>query len=222
MSVLPHLLSQLDEIGQILEVLREMERRQRDNRRSFYQKSRMIAASKAAIYIMFYNSIEAAMRALMLDVRTKMQHEGVPFYQAAEFWRLDAIQSRFLHKMASGTNHGNILSAIAPMAGAPISWASEDLDRLPFSGNFGQGSAIDLVKDLALGWKPPAGTLGGNDLENIRERRNALAHGLETFYEAGSQITASGLSEILSRVRTFMSSYVLALEHYAQQKKYIA
>jgi len=221
MSILPALSNQLDEIGQILGVLREMERRQRDNRRSFYEKSRMIAASKAAIYIMFYNTIEAAMRALLLELRSKMQLEEVLFYQATEFWRLDAIQARFLHRMTSGTNHGNLLGELVPMTSAAISWSQEDLDRLPFSGNFGQSAALKLSSDLGLDWKPPKGTLGGNDLENIRERRNALAHGLETFYEAGSQVTASGLSDSLSRVRTFMSSYVAAIETYSHQRGYI-
>jgi len=221
MSVIPDLNARFDDIAHVLSVIREMERSQKSRRKAFYEKARMISASKASIYIMVYNAIEAAMRHLLQSIRIKIQEEGVTFSDAEEYWRLDAIQARFLHKMASGTNHGMLLAEIVPMTNATLSWNEDDLDRLPFSGNFGQGAAIRFTEQLGLSWRPPHDALGGVDLENIRERRNALAHGLETFHEAGSQVTAQGLIEVLTRIRNFMTSYIAAIESYGEERRYL-
>lgn len=221
MSVLPEFNSRLDEIHHVLEVVREMERRQRSDRRSFYQKGRLIASSRAASYLMMYNAMEAAMRNLMFSIRTQIQQESVKFTDVSEYWRLDAIQARFLHKMASGTNHGNVLTDIIPMTNSSLTWDDTDRERLPFNGNFGQTAAMRLIEQLGLQWKPPPEALGGVDLENIRQRRNALAHGLETFQQAGSQVTAGALQDVLARVRRFMVSYIHAVEKYAEDKKYL-
>lgn len=221
MSAIPKLAERFQEIDHVLEVLREMEKRQRSNRASSFQKNRLIAATRASVYIMIYNAIEAALREVMYGMRSKIQSEGVGFSDISEFWRLDLIQSKFLHRMASGTNHGNLLVGLVPMTSTSLEWADDDIERLPFSGNFGQGSAFRLLKQLGIGWSAPAASFGGVDLENIRLRRNALAHGLETFQEAGSQVTATTLVDVLKRVRVFMLSYVAAIESYASQQEYL-
>ena len=200
MSAIPKLKDRFQEVDHVIEVLAEMDKRQRTNRTSFVQKSRLIAATKASVYIMIYNAIEAAIREIIHDMRSQIQRQRINFLDISEFWRLDLIQSTFLHKMTSGTNHGNILVDLVPKTSSTLEWADEDIQRLPFSGNFGQRSALRLIRQLGIDWAAPALSFGGADLEIIRLRRNALAHGLETFQEAGSQIDIETLQTTVKRV----------------------
>lgn len=211
----------LDELEAILKSTRELEKRQKSNSRSHYQKQQLIASLRATTYVMLYNALESAMRSVMKSIRERIEAERIAFSDAADYWRLDTVQAAFLEKMQSGTNHGMLLTDLIPLTGSSLSWDDPKRDRLPFSGNFGQASAVKLKESLPLVWAAPANTLGGIDLDNIRERRNALAHGLETFSEAGDKVTAQDLLDMLDRVRKFMLSYITALEQYRDTQGYL-
>lgn len=213
--------ARLDELEAILDSTRELEKRQKSNTRSHHQKRQLIASLRATTYVMLYNALESAMRSVMRSIREQIELDNIPSSDVTDYWRLDVVQAAFLDKMQAGTNHGNLLTDFVPfMTGRP-SWEESKKDRLPFSGNFGQTAAVRLKESLAITWAAPPHTLGGSDLENVRERRNALAHGLESFAEAGEKVTASDLLEMLGRVREFMLSYVTALEHYRDSKAYL-
>lgn len=221
MTATENLKNRLSEVEQILQSTKEFEKRQRSNVRSNLQKKRLIASLRATTYVMLYNALEDAMRTVMLSIREKIETDTISFHEATEFWQLDLLQSTLLERMQAGSNHGQILVDALPLTSAVLSWDEGKKGRLPFSGNFGQQSAMRLCDDLGLNWKAPAMTLGGLDLENIRERRNALAHGLESFEEAGAKVTAADLLDALRRVRTFMVSFVGALEQYRESQGYL-
>lgn len=211
----------LDEVEIILKSTKEFEKRQRSNVKRNAQNKRLIASLRATTYVMLYNALEEAMRSIMRSIREKIEGEGINFFGASDFWRLDALQAALLDKLQAGTNHGQVLVDTLPLTNSPLFWDEIKKGRLPFSGNFGQLSAMKLRDDLAMSWTAPASTLGGSDLENIRERRNALAHGLESFEEAGGKVTASDLLDVLKRVRSFMISFVEALEQYRDDRAYL-
>lgn len=62
------------------------------------------------------------------------------------------------------------------------------------------------------------GLTGGDDLTVIREQRNALAHGFETFESVGSQFDTSDLGGKLGRVRLFVDSLLEALQAYRDRR----
>lgn len=221
MSEIEPLKAKFDELETVLKLVKELEKRQRSNVRSHYQKQQLIASVRATTYVMLYNALEGTMRSVIKSIREKIEAEGILFDQATEYWRLDLVQSNFLDKMQSGTSHGNLLVEFVPLTTRPLFWDELKKDRLPFSGNFGQATAIKLKEGLEISWSAPPHTLGGSDLDNVRERRNALAHGLESFSEAGDKVLAKDLLAMLDRVRKFMLSYIAALESYRDTQGYV-
>lgn len=221
MSAIQTLKERLEEIESVLESTRELEKRQRANARGHFQKRQLIASLRATAYVMLYSAIEEAMRETMKSIREKIQSENILFDKIADYWRLDVVQAEFLDRMQNGTNHGNVLLELIPLTNSIASWGEKKRDRLPFSGNFGQDSAFRLRDGLNLAWVAPSGTLGGVDLENVRERRNALTHGLESFSETGGKVTAKDLLAALGRVERFMLSLIIALDEYRDKKGYV-
>src|SRR3546814_19146359 len=88
---------------------------------------------------------------------------------------------------------------------------SSDLDNLQL---------LRLAEKLEVSWRPPRSCLGGSDLALIRQLRNVLSHGSETFEAVGSQFSKSDLSDKFARVRTFMVSLIRALERYRVRQLY--
>src|SRR3546814_12759566 len=88
---------------------------------------------------------------------------------------------------------------------------SSDLDNLQL---------LRLAEKLEVSWRPPRSCLGGSDLALIRQLRNVLSHGSETFEAVGSQFSTSDISDKYARVRTFMVSLIRALERYRVRQLY--
>src|SRR5262249_5783173 len=96
-----------------------------------------------------------------------------------------------------------------------------DIRPLPFSGNINHDRLIDLARRMGdKRWKPPKSSLGGSDLELVRQARNDLAHGDETFENVGSHYSIGDISDKLTRIRIFMCSYIQMLERYRAQSRY--
>lgn len=208
-------------VDEVLSIVRRLERAQRRSQRSTPAQTDAVASIRASAYVMIYNAVEAAMRGTLAGLRTHIQSEGVSYERATDFWRLDFIQTRFLERMQSGTNHGNVLVEMVPATTAPLTWPADKLGRLPFSGNFGQAAATSLRTDLGLAWRPPSGLGGGIDLDTIRTRRNELAHGLEPYDVVGSLTTSDDLFALNARTRNFMVSFVEAIERYQIAQGYL-
>lgn len=221
MTAIPEMRRRFSDIKQMLETLREMEKRLKTNPRNHLQTSQLVKSSRASTYVMMYNAIEAAMRTVFEEMRTAIETEELEFSSVSEYWRLDMLQARFLRKMQNGSSHGNLLFDIVPIVSDRLQWTNIERGRIPFSGNFGQDHVYKFKDVLGLDWDPPPGTLGGSDLENIRLRRNGLAHGLETFEEAGQPVTSKDLLSMLARVDNFMTSFVTALEAYQTDRGYV-
>ncbi|UVK42693.1 hypothetical protein BPNPMPFG_004397 [Mesorhizobium sp. AR07] len=159
MSEIDALETKFDELETVLKLTRELEKRQRSNVRNYYQKQQLIASVRATTYVMLYNALESAMRAVMKSIRERIEADGILFGDAAEYWRLDVVQAIFLDRMQNGTSHGNVLTDFIPLTSLPLAWDEQKKDRLPFSGNFGQASALKLKDGLAIAWAAPPHTL---------------------------------------------------------------
>ena len=60
----------------------------------------------------------------------------------------------------------------------------------------------------------------GQTLNDIKRKRNWLAHGEKSFIEVGSTSTFSQLQEAKDYVFTFLSEYITAVETYIRNQHY--
>ncbi|MET3485999.1 MAE_28990/MAE_18760 family HEPN-like nuclease [Methylobacterium sp. 1973] len=211
-------------IGQVTVMLRSIkkaERQQSKNKRPSVELGTMVASARAASYVMMYNAIESSVRSALYSVREEISTSYKHFVEVEDFWQVDTIQSKFLDKMQDGTNHSGVIRDMITIVDGFVVWPQEHLNRMPAGGNFGTEAAFRLKSALGLRWTAPPRTLGGNDLENIRIRRNNLSHGFEEFENVGNTVTADDLLEIVGRVEQFMVSYLDAIERYRESKSYL-
>lgn len=209
------------EVRAYLKSLQDIEARIQIGQRGFFRAAKTVTASRAAAYIMIYNCIEHAFRECVSATRRDMSQNVQDFSTLKSFWRKDMLSHSFGKKLGTGCNYGEFLGELADFFPGTVAWTAEAEAAIPFNGNIDQQRLHRFRRDIEGGaWKAPKGTLGGNDLTTIRDRRNELAHGEESFDNVGSGCTTADLIEVLDRIRIFMISFIKYMERYRSGQLY--
>jgi hypothetical protein len=171
---------------------------------------------------MIYNCVEFATRETIIGMRKRMESDGISFGELAVFWQQDIVHTHFKKKLQEGVNHMALLKEFVEFVPGKVSWLNKQ-ETVPFPGNIDHEKLIKFARDIGnRRWKPPHKTLGGSDLAIIRNARNELAHGEETFEIVGGNYSVADIADKLDRIRLFMCSYINMMERYGQKRSYVS
>lgn len=180
-----------------------------------------LATARASAFIMLYNIIEYSFTSAIHDIRTFIRENVSNIDSLNDYWKFDIVNSNFRHALTQGTKFKNHLEQIAEFLPGKIQWAN-GMDEMPFAGNVDNKSILKFNKKIGHKWNPPRSAIGGLDLEEIRKKRNDLAHGKESFEAIGSTCSSSELLAILGRVEKFIISFLKSIDSYISKRKYLS
>jgi hypothetical protein len=208
-------------VSYYLRSLRELEARHRTPGRGFYRAAATLAASRAASFIMIYNCVEFATRETIISVRKRMQSDSNSFAELIAYWQQDIVHAHFKKKLQDGVNHGALLQEFVEFVPGRINWLQKE-EAVPFPGNIDHTKLIKFARDIGdRRWRPPSNTLGGADLAIVKNARNELAHGEETFEVIGGNYSVTDIADKLDRIRSFMCSYIRMMQRYETNRSYV-
>jgi HEPN superfamily protein len=207
------------EVRAYLRSLHSLEKNIRPGR-SFYRATAAITASRAAAFIMIYNSVEYAAREALVELRSDITLNGSAFDKIILHWRQEIIKAHFYDRLRQGTNFMHFLNELTQFMPGRLDWNATERD-LPFSGNIDHEELFRFVGRIGYRWKPPKVSLGGTDLQLVRKMRNDLAHGLESFESIGAQFTTDDITEKFDRIREFMVSFLRMVDRYKTKRLYL-
>jgi hypothetical protein len=156
---------------------------------------------------MIYNCVEFGAREALVGLRQEILANSDSFSALRDYWQEEIARAHFRDRLTQGTNHDSLIRDMARFAPGVVDWKS-DLHRLPFVGNVDNTELLRFVNRIESEWRPPQSCLGGSDLVLVRQMRNTLAHGIETFETVGSQFSTQDIADKFKRVRTFMTSLI--------------
>ncbi|WP_027526104.1 hypothetical protein [Bradyrhizobium sp. Ec3.3] len=209
-------------VSYYLRSLRELETRHRTPGKGFYRATATLAASRAASFIMIYNCVEFATRETVISVRKSMQNDSSSFAELIAYWQQDIVHAHFKKKLQDGVNHGALLQEFVEFVPGRVSWLQKE-EAVPFAGNIDHTKLIKFARDIGdRGWRPPNKTLGGSDLAIVKNARNELAHGEETFEAIGGNYSVADIADKLDRIRSFMCSYIRMMQRYETGRSYVS
>ncbi len=179
---------------------------------------------KATTFLVLYNVIEATIRDSIDTIWGTVANSSTPplalraslreAWVGAEFRRHNSFS-------ASGATYRSaaysILSAAADGAVPRV-----DFRRVGSGGNLDRRAIRDLCSQHGVLFTPPKNARAGIDLDDVKGRRNVLAHGEQTFEEIGSLYTVSDLRGIKVRVAAYLRHYVQKVEKYLQEEAFKA
>jgi hypothetical protein len=179
---------------------------------------------KATSFLLLYNLTEATVRDTVEAVWESVGTSGTTplelkaslrgVWVGAEFRRKDAFS-------ASGSTYREATLAILEGA-ASGTVPRVDFKRVGLGGNIDKSTIDDICAGHGIQFRAPRNSRAGIDLNDVKGRRNVLAHGEQTFEEVGSRYTVDDLHHMKIRVAAYLRQFVRRVERYVVDRGYRA
>ncbi|MBL0121656.1 MAG: hypothetical protein IPP88_02650 [Betaproteobacteria bacterium] len=172
-----------------------------------------LSVLKASTFLMAYNLVEYSVRQSFALLYQKVEEKSATFRTLdepfRELWLTQQLKDRdvaWLSRLVPQT-HKKAIGFVAndtPLLLNPR--------YLPIEGNLDADEIRILFSKHGLRLTVSKSASGGATLKTVKTKRNALAHGLETFTECGRQFGVSDLEQICSETCLFVSGVVASAE----------
>jgi len=184
--------------------------------RQFDVNTLLTKTLKGVVFLLLYNLIESTMREAISFIHdsilsNRVTYEDLRLELKKELWKRAKNNNLKTDDLVDGTSGG---------ISANLHQVTYDSKKI-FSGNV----VRDEIKKLAriYGFSESteySKTGGGNQLEQIKENRNDLAHGNKTFSEVGSGNTVADLKSLSDKVIHYIYEIIDNIDYCVEHKKY--
>lgn len=185
---------------------------------------------KATALLMLYNLIESTIRSCILEIYNSIKAESLSYKQVSQNIRKIWIKlySRALLKRVGDEKITQYLTEVAEtiikdsvidLIPKDINDAS-DFKAMQISGNIDAKKIIDLANNHGFSYKTVKQAKGGSCLLTIKNRRNQLGHGIESFATTGSDFSMNDLIKIKTETIIYMRGILNNVKKYIQKKQY--
>ena len=210
-------LMQLDtEIAEVAGTLNEQKTK--------YKDDIFLRISKANALLMIYNLVESTVLNGMEEIYDKVKDNGATFStvrrEIQDIWFSykfgQVYRQPEAHYISYRSKALEIVNSI--MLGEPIELSR---DALLIGGNLDADRIFKVCNSHGIKYKPDKACKGGERLEDVRIKRNGLAHGNLSFAECGREYSLSDLIEIQNQTYIFLSGLLDEMEKYYENESYL-
>ena len=194
--------------------------RDSDNMLHTADKQRFFRIMKSNFLLMLYNLVEATFTTGMLEIYDQVKADGCPYanvideiqniwsdYKVKEVHKPDSKLSTYTNRVQ------NIVLDITQNTPLILSKSMIGVD-----GNLNAEKIKKICDKHKIRYRVVDDQLA---LEKVRKKRNALAHGDESFSRCARDLTISDLGIIKDTVIRFISEIVEGMEKYCNEKQYL-
>lgn len=179
---------------------------------------------KASCFLMLYNLVESTIRGSMRVLYERMNSGNhsltnldacvKDLWLKQKFKNLDPFSS-------NQTSYRNLIKSIVDdvLQSTPITLNPK---HLPISGNLDAQKIRDLFTLHKIPTRAHYRSLQGAELRTVKDKRNALAHGNESFASCGQQYTVQTIIDIKRQTVVFLRSSLKNVQKYIDDNQYAA
>jgi len=209
-----------DEISKFLELIKFLEEEEIIKGKS--ENSHEITPSlkntlKGQVFLLLYNLIEATMRESISYIHEKLEGLEISFNQLRDELRREIL------KRAKSDKVG--LDELCRKTALDISkqlLAATFEKKKIFSGNIDHQEICKQAKIYGFNTSSEyIKTKYGSSLETIKNKRNYLAHGNNSFSEIGSQYSIQDIENFVNEVINYLESITTHITDYLSQQGYL-
>ena len=169
---------------------------------------------KANCFLLLYNLVESSMRNAVEAIFDELKGKKVSFNAVRKEIKKVVLQN------FKNRSPDNIHTKIKDIS-LDIITAGFDSKKL-FSGNIDRDEIIKTARKYGFSYDTDyATTKHGENLFNIMEKRNDLAHGNKSFSEVGKLVSISDLLKIKDEVIEYIGQILKNIESYLNEKEYL-
>lgn len=175
---------------------------------------------RANTYLLLYNLVEATMTNAIDAIHKAVDGDNLGFDQLSGNLQNIAL-SHF--KRAIKDNHSSALDGRVHPIEIAITRLGYDREKI-FSGNVDCSEIRTTAKKYGFQTADP--NLNGRQtlrqLKDVRDKRNALAHGRLSFEQCGQDTSPEYLSKVHYQTTVYLRSVLWSISSYLREKKYAA
>ena len=179
---------------------------------------------KASCFLMLYNLVESSIRGSMSTLYEQMNSGRKELHDFDQFvkdlWIGQKIRS--LDPLSSNqTSYKKLIKSMVDdvLFSSPILL---DPEMLPISGNLDARKIRELFMRHNIPIHVHYRSLRGAELKTIKDKRNSLAHGSESFSDCGQQYSVQSIIDIKRQTVIFLRSSLKNVQKYIENTKYAA
>ncbi len=172
----------------------------------------------ANAFLILYNLIESTVKNSMIDIYEKINEDKLSYDILSDniknIWitgKVFNLKEGNYHNDTLSKNIGNIAQNI--LTKEIIQLSKEDIK---ISGNIDAQKIRDLAKNIGFKISP-----NGRNLEEIKNKRQRLAHGEQTFYDVGKDFTFNELNDFKQETFDYLLDMINKIENFINQQGYI-
>lgn len=178
----------------------------------------LLKIMKANSFLLLYNLIESSISQSLTHIYDTISAKGVTYSQVKS--HLKKIWIKHKHKNFIQKGSDAIFSVLESIDKEVLN--IQGFDGIPFSGSI-DGLKIREIADFFGFSHQVHYTAGkGEKLNIVKNRRNKLAHGEESFSECGRSYTYAELLIIKNQVIRYLRQTLKNIEHFLNTEQYIA
>ena len=175
-----------------------------------------------------YNFIEASVFLFIDSIYQKFEYENITYLQASEVFQKLFIEYRFLDSFKKNSNFNTYKDKVNEIIeeiskGIVLKFEIKNLSNL--SGNVGAKNLREMCRlhGIVLNSRSKSQDPENHkfSLDNIKNERNALAHGRKSFIEVGSDYTVSDLKNYYDEIVLLMDDLLNSVKKFINEKKYL-
>lgn len=172
----------------------------------------------ANAFLILYNLIESTVRNSIIEIYEIIETEKLTYEKLSKKIKQIWIKQTTDNLKEGTYNQSTLQKYIQELANEIITKETVRLskDKLDFSGNLDAQKIRELAKKI--GFKK---SNDGRNLEEIKKKRNRLAHGEQTFYEVGKDFSVRELRAFKDETIEYLSDVINNVETFISEKKYL-
>lgn len=221
--------NRMEELYGFLDMLKAMDRQDasiysasKASYRAIPVKDEWRKVAKASAFLIAYNVVESAVRSGFSYLYDEISNECLTLNEIASVLRdvwLDTEHRKLSPDSATPLSYRRkaveMVQAVLDDEAAKF-----DSTKLRISGNLDARKIRELYEKHGIPCWSHYSAKNGFELLNVKDQRNALAHGLKSFSECGRDYTVDDLIRISRQMEIFIKSVLRNLAKYIQDRRY--
>ena len=195
-----------------------------EGKRPLSVNSVAIKTMKASCFLMLYNLVESSIKGSMVKLYEKMNSEDQRLLDFDTYVKDIWIEQKFRDMDPSSTNQKSYRKLLKSMIEDILEQKPVTLDpeKIPISGNLDAKAIRNLFNKHKIPIRVHYRAFGGGELKTIKDQRNSLAHGSESFAECGKDFTVQTIIDIKKQAVVYLRSSLKNIQKYIEKTQYAA
>lgn len=179
---------------------------------------------RSNVKIMIYNIIEFSVTNLIQAIYDRLDEEDCGYIDVSEKLRTLWHHTRMRSLRDPNANHATAERISKELLDEAVSNVAVSINarQTLTGGNLDGEEILKLFNKHGVFIHAAKSSFSSNELKDIKDRRNGLAHGSISFTEVGNQVTTAELANLLEHVDSFLTQLRLDVINYLNSGEYKA